>query len=327
MQNSKKFLDKPENVASLVINVAIGGLIIYFWGQIVPFLLKAVTDTLYLTLVSIAVVAIFYIIADNKFRNMVFYIYRSIMRFIAGQFVNMDPIGIIRTYIEKAKKNSELLQEAINDTLGAKQALKSSIADGKKVIDEAAANINVLKKREPNEETMRLMTIQANQINRYTEMVEQQEGDLVKLETMGKILKRYKSICDSVILDKENDLGLRIKKRKNSRTFANGVKTAYGILKGNVDDNEMYELSKESLDADYAKQMGDVEGLIESTKDIVMTADLKDAVAIEKAFKKFDVWQNTANVEFGDTSKKAILIEAASNGSVVPVQKQAEKYF
>jgi hypothetical protein len=57
--------------------------------------LFANTVTLVATLAVLG--AVIYMILDPKMRNLVWYMYKSVMRSITGMFVQIDPIGILTT--------------------------------------------------------------------------------------------------------------------------------------------------------------------------------------------------------------------------------------
>ena len=49
--------------------------------------------------------AIIYMILDPKTRNLTWYMYKSAMRWITSIFVKIDPIGILKSYVEDLRDN------------------------------------------------------------------------------------------------------------------------------------------------------------------------------------------------------------------------------
>ncbi|MBK8082314.1 MAG: hypothetical protein IPK25_19795 [Saprospiraceae bacterium] len=48
---------------------------------------------------------IIYMVLDPKWRTLASYFYKSIMRWITGIFVTIDPIGILKNYISDLESN------------------------------------------------------------------------------------------------------------------------------------------------------------------------------------------------------------------------------
>ena len=63
------------------------------------------SHTLGLVITLLALGAIIYMVLDPKMRALVSYLYKSIMRWVTGVFVTIDPIGILKNYIEDLEDN------------------------------------------------------------------------------------------------------------------------------------------------------------------------------------------------------------------------------
>ncbi|MCC7244637.1 MAG: hypothetical protein IT269_03070, partial [Saprospiraceae bacterium] len=91
----KNFWERPEGVTGGVFLAAIllgGGYLLY---TILPVLITLAQNTLYLAGILAALAAVVYMVLDPKMRNLVWYMYKSVMRWITGVFVEIDPIGIL----------------------------------------------------------------------------------------------------------------------------------------------------------------------------------------------------------------------------------------
>lgn len=71
-----------------------GGYLLY---KALPTLIQLASNTLYLAGILAALAAVIYMVLDPKMRNLIWYMYKSIMRTITGWFVQIDPIGILKS--------------------------------------------------------------------------------------------------------------------------------------------------------------------------------------------------------------------------------------
>ena len=68
-------------------------------------------------------------------RNLIWYIYKSIMRWVTGIFVQIDPIGVLKSYIDDLKDNLSKMNVQIGKLRGQMSQLKSIMDQNKKDIE------------------------------------------------------------------------------------------------------------------------------------------------------------------------------------------------
>src|SRR5207253_2912876 len=130
----KSFWQKPEGKTGMVFAAgALGALGVVLY-KLLPYLVSIAQNTLYLVGLLMALGAIIYMILDPKVRNLVYYLYKSVMRWITGLFVQIDPIGILQTYIEELKDNLKKMDNQI-------ALLRAQMRKLKDIMDENARAI------------------------------------------------------------------------------------------------------------------------------------------------------------------------------------------
>src|SRR4030042_2651308 len=119
----KSFWKKPEGVTGIIfaILLAIGG------GFLLTWLLPLIQTTLHAILLLVGIGALTYVLLDSRFRNLIFFMYKSIMRFITKLFVEIDPIGILETYVEDLQNNITKMNQQIGNLRGQMRKLKEVI--------------------------------------------------------------------------------------------------------------------------------------------------------------------------------------------------------
>ena len=105
MEKPKGFWSKPEGVTGTVVLAGLligGGAILY---KYLPYLISLTQNMVYLAGMLLVLGAIIYMVLDPRMRTLIGYMYKSIMRWITGIFVTIDPIGILKNYISDQNYN------------------------------------------------------------------------------------------------------------------------------------------------------------------------------------------------------------------------------
>jgi hypothetical protein len=97
MQGLKNFWQRPEGTAGKVVLVLGAAAVAYGFVQILPFLIAAATDTLHLAVLIGGILVLLFIVTDKRVRTLASLMFQSVMRYLTGLFIELDPIGILRT--------------------------------------------------------------------------------------------------------------------------------------------------------------------------------------------------------------------------------------
>lgn len=74
--------------------------------KFLPQIIALASNTLYLAGMLLVLGAIIYMVLDPRMRTLIGYMYKSMMRWITGLFVTIDPIGILKNYIESLERST-----------------------------------------------------------------------------------------------------------------------------------------------------------------------------------------------------------------------------
>ncbi|MBK8082321.1 MAG: hypothetical protein IPK25_19840 [Saprospiraceae bacterium] len=88
---------------------------------------------------------IIYMVLDPKWRTLASYFYKSIMRWITGIFVTIDPIGILKNYISDLESNLNKMGGQLDNLRGQMRKLLTIVDDNNK---EIKTNLIIAKKSE-----------------------------------------------------------------------------------------------------------------------------------------------------------------------------------
>jgi hypothetical protein len=325
----KGFWERKESIPAIIFWVIVAGCGIWFWGVIVPFLLSAALDTLHLMIVGGAIAALLVLATSKR----VHYIGRSISRMITGWFVAIDPIGIRKTYVEETEKKKAELDSSLNDIRGLRLKLGRRLQDNQGALDQSMRMLQGAKLTmdqpgvadDRKRQALRVLASESKHSDGLSALIAKQKAHLERYDVIVNVLVRYGEVCDDTILDLKRQVELQEQDREESRGFNRGMRSAFGILRGFGQDKEMDDMATDALEKQYTQQMGEVEGLLSLTKDVISKADFNDEASLASVKDKLDAWSNqNANMQIGrgGSSKQQLLSEA---GETIATPKAAEK--
>ncbi|MFQ5448908.1 MAG: hypothetical protein ACE5FF_18435, partial [Saprospiraceae bacterium] len=143
----KPFWKRPEGVTGALFLAALiggGGFLLYTFGGT---LIALAQNAIYLTLMIVALVALLYVIFDPKMRNLMWYMYKSVMRWITGVFVQIDPIGILKSYVDDLENNLGKMSKQIGNLKGQMRKMDTLMKKNRKEIDNNLKLASVAKKQ------------------------------------------------------------------------------------------------------------------------------------------------------------------------------------
>lgn len=147
----KSFWQKPEGTTgALFLAAAIGG-IGYLLFKYSAAILAMLSNTLGIVALLAVLGVIIYMVLDPKWRTLVSYMYKSVMRWITGIFVTIDPIGILKNYISDLQDNLQKMGTQIGNLKGQMRKLVTIVDENNKEI-----NNNMLIAKKPRNKTTKV---------------------------------------------------------------------------------------------------------------------------------------------------------------------------
>ena len=134
-QKTKSFWSRPEGVTGALFLAAmifgVGYLAVTSLAAIIAFAMTTMGAFISLMVLG----TIVFMALDSKTRTLVSYMYKSAMRWITGLFVQIDPIGILKSYVEDLKSNLTKMNRQIAQLRGQRHKWQEIIINNKKDID------------------------------------------------------------------------------------------------------------------------------------------------------------------------------------------------
>jgi hypothetical protein len=287
--NTKSFWAKKEGTTGMLfIAGALVGL--YFLLPVISSFLAMGIDVvgkgITLTILGSILFGLFYVVTDKKFRTIAQVLFKNAMRKFTGLFVEIDPIGIMRSIIDIAKDKQEVFNERKTNLSGSIRQVKGTIEENSRIIKKALEMFAAARKVGPTQE--KKAQEESRTAGRYTEFNDRLKVSLGRMEAMYTRLNEYSEVLDSFIKDLSEDVTIKEKERKMMLDSYSAMKAAMSILSGNGDAWEMFNQSAEFLAADYNQKLGEIEDFMSATKSILDGVDLQNGIWEDRAVKQLD---------------------------------------
>lgn len=318
----KSFWQKPEGTTGMLF---LAGLLVgggYLLFKALPFLIALASNTLYLGGLLVALAALIYMVLDPKMRQMVFYIYKSIMRWITGIFVQIDPIGILKTYIDELRGNLGKMNRQITDLKGQMVNLKTIIDNNKKQIQ---TDLTLASKAKETDKQA-LMVLKARKAGRLKESNFKLEDLYKKMEILYKVLGKMYENSEIMLEDVKDQVMVKEQERKAIRASHSAMKSAMNILAGNKDQRHMFDMALESIAEDVSQKVGEMERFMEMSSSFMNSIDLQNGVFEEEGLAMLEKWEREGvSLLLGDD--KNLLVKGIEVGQTGHSNNQYDKLF
>jgi len=318
---SKSFWQKPEGKAGMV---GLAGIILgggYLLYKALPYLISLTENILYLSLLLMGLGALIYVILDPKIRNLVFYIYKSVVRAITGAFIQIDPIGILRTYIGELKNNLKNMSSQLAIVKGQMQRLKILIEDNQRTIEN---NLKLASKAKESDKQA-IMILKSRKAGRLKESNMRLEDLYKKLELLYRVLLKMYENSEIMLEDIEDQVMVKEQERKAIRASHSAMKSAMNIIAGNSDKREMFDQALEAIADDVSSKIGEMERFMEMSTNFMQSIDLQNGVFEEEGMQLLEKWEKEGISLLLGSEKDLLINKSKSDTDVIDLDKPLER--
>jgi len=303
----KSFWKRPEGVTGTVFLVALiagGGFLLF---KFLPLLVSLAGNILALTGMLVVLALIIYMVLDPKMRNLVGYMYKSVMRWITGIFVNIDPIGILKSYVDDLSDNLRKMSKQIAALRGQMRKLSTIMDDNTKEITKNMSLASAAKKK-GNQNALMLSTRKAARLRESNAKYSKLHA---KMDVMHKILSKMYQNSEILLEDTKDQVQLKEQERKAIRGSHSAMKSAMSVISGDPDKRAMFDAAMEAVADDVANKVGEMERFMEMSSSFMDSVDLQNGVFEEeglKMLKKFE--KESTLLLMGDSSTDVLDLDS-----------------
>ncbi len=288
----KSFWRRPEGIAGLLFLVALlagGGLLIStYWATIIA----AMANTLVLAATLLALGVLVYMVADPKTRALVSYMYKSAMRAATSLFVQIDPVGILKNYVEEMSSNLQKLREQIGKIRGQMRQLSTLITTNEKEIENQLSLAKIAQQQGKQQP----MILSSRKAARLKESNEKYGALLSKLNILYRILTKMHDNSEILVEDTKDQVKLKEQERKAIRASHSAMKSAMSVINGDPDQRAMFDMAMEAITEDVANKVGEMERFMEMSSTFMSTIDLQQGVFEEQGLKMLEEYERKSEL-------------------------------
>ena len=304
---SKGYFSGPEGkVNATTWGVLALGFFIIVWimgGKIGDYLVEAADNTLHLAVVAGVLLLVVAALVDPKKR--VWYVFRSLVRLLTSWFIELDPIGIRKSYCERVQAKYQKFTDAVATLRGQLIAAQRKAAINQKDLDEQSALFqSALKRGDQRQEVLLSKQIKRDEILR-----DQYNASITSLTKFQKVVVRYQEICADTVTDLQADIRFRQEQQALTQATRGISGSIRAILQG-LPEKDMYDEAGDVLDTQYDQTLGEFDNVLDLTKDILSNADMRDDAALQAALAKFET--KDTSVMVGKQTKAEVLRQIAA---------------
>ncbi len=277
--------------------IAIG---LYF---LLPTIIELLKNTIYAIILGVIAFALLYVLFDKRFRTLVWYGYKSMMKKITGVFVEVDTIGIIETYVDDLEANHEQMGIQLEAFNGSKTEIQRKIGKTKAECEDNTAKAGAAEKmmKEAKDATMKSKwngqyTLAARQAGRLETSLKSYMALYNKMDLMHKGLERAYENSAIWIQDTRNEIQLKKDEYEIVKKGHTAIKSMMSALNGDPDKRAIFEQALDFMETDVADKVGQMDTWLKRSASLMDSIDLDNAANLEKGIKMLDEWTSKGDL-------------------------------
>ena len=289
---SKSFWKRPEGVTGTVVLLGALGLGGWLLFTNIGLLLGFVQSLLGLAVTLLVLGAIIYMVLDPKMRTLVSYMYKSVMRWVTGIFVTIDPIGILKNYVEDLQDNLKKMGSQIGGLRGQMRKIRTMIENNSKEVDQ---NIKIARKAKEQGNQKQLM-LSSRKAARLRDTNEKYAKLHNKMGILYKVLTKMYANSEILLEDTKDQVKVKEQERKAIRASHSAMKSAMNIISGNSDRRAMFDQAMEVIADDVANKVGEMEQFMELSANFMDSVDLQNGIFEEEGLKMLEEYEKKSTL-------------------------------
>ncbi len=309
----KSFWQRPEGVTGLLFLVALVGVLGFVAVTFGAAILSFIGTTIGLVVAGLLVLGLIYMIADPKTRNLVFYMYKSVMRAITGMFVQIDPIGILKTYVDELQGNLRKMNKQISQLRAQMHKLKEVIVNNER---EISSNLKIAgKAKETNKRNV--MILKSRRAGRLKDSNIKLEELYKKMEVLYRVLTKMYENSAILAEDIQDQVSVKEQERKAIHASHGAMQSAMSVIQGDPDQRAMFDMAMENITEDVANKVGEMERFMEVSANFMDSVDLQNGVFEEEGLNMLEQWEKESNSLLLGEEKSNLLLQANNDSDVL----------
>ncbi|QJW89908.1 hypothetical protein HNV11_11230 [Spirosoma taeanense] len=278
----RSFWSRPEGMLGMIVLAGVAGLGLVYFNRIVEFLIRATSNILELALLLGVLAVLIFLFTSRDVRTAVFFLFKSLMRSLTGTVIQLNPIAIMKIYIDDLKKKRQQMQGQIDTLAGQLVKLNKKISENNEAIKQkfAEANkANSMSDKPGMRESAQLATIEGAGLQEMNEKLLPLQRNM---KTVLAFMEKVNQSADYII--KETEIKVRLKETEYQivKESSNALKTAVSIFKGDPDKRFYFDQSMEYIQDDMSQKLGEMKRAMDLSMDFINGVDIQNGILSDK---------------------------------------------
>ena len=278
----RSFWSRPEGILGMIVLAGIAGLGLVYFNRVLEFLIRMTSNVLTLALLFGAIGALIFLFTSRDVRTAVFFLFKSLMRSITGTVIQLNPIAIMKIYIDDLKEKRQKMQGQIDTLAGQLVKLNKKINENNEAIKQKFAEANkasAMTDKPGMREAAQLATIEGAGLQEMNEkLLPLQRNIKMVLAFMEKVNQS----ADYIIKETEIKVRLKETEYKIVKESSNALKTAISIFKGDPDKKFYFDESMEYIQEDMSQKLGEMKRAMDLSMDFINSVDIQNGIMSDK---------------------------------------------
>lgn len=312
-QKQKTFWSRPEGVTGALFLAALIFGVGYITMASIGALLSFVTTTMGAFISLMLLGTVIFMALDGKTRTLVSYMFKSAMRWLTGLFVNIDPIGILKSYVEDLKSNLTKMNRQIAQLRGQMHKLKEIIINNKKEID---SNLSMASEAAQANKQAHVL-LKSRKAGRLQDSNVKLEDLYKKMEILYRVLAKMYENSEVLVEDVQDQVMVKEQERQAILASNSAMKSAMSVIKGDPDKKAMFDAALESIADDVSQKVGEMERFMEVSQSFMQSIDLQNGVFEEEGLRMLEKWENESVSLLLGGEKEALILKSNDENEVL----------
>ena len=314
---SRSFWKKPEGKTGLLVLLLLIGGAAMAVSALLPTLIMLTTSFINLAIGGVVLLALLSVFAAPKSRALIWYGFKSAMRWLTGFFVKVDPMAILNAYVEDLEENISTMKRQIAKLRGQMHLLNESIYKNNRQIRE---NLEIASKaRDTNDRSA--VILRSRKAGRLKESNLKLEDLYKKMEVMYRVLTRM--FENSSILKEDIKDQVRVKEQERRAIHAShtAMQSARSVIKGSPDQRAMFDRAMEAIKDDVAGKVGEMERFMELSANFMDSIDLQNGIFEEEGLRMLEEWEREGDSLLLGSEKNKLISEAEDDSRILDLNQ------
>ncbi|MES0489664.1 MAG: hypothetical protein ABUK01_06720 [Leptospirales bacterium] len=299
----KSFWQKTEGQVGKVGIVAILAVIGFFFVVNIQWIVGLLQNTLHTILLFVTIAAVLYIVFDKRTRTLVSGVYKSIIRFLTGIFVTIDPIGILKNYLSEMRDKEGAINAQVGNLKGEIGKINSIIKENQNAINKSQKMAVAAQKSGQNQQVV-LAVRKAGRKQNFNKSLSEVADRMNKLY---EVLKKVSENVAFFIEDLDDEIVTRVAEFKAIKAGHSAIKGAMGVF-NNVSEEELFNQAMDFVVQETGRRIGEIEYFLEVSEKFIEGIDLENNMFEMEGLELLETWEKEnssiiSNKDKGDLLK------------------------